>query len=639
MVLLLWLCVSPGPAALGQGTAPAVKTRLNRSEIYQGESVRYSAEILNVETPRDPDLSRLGAFDVQFLGRSQNSSSFTLMINGRRVTEGSSGVIFNYLLTPREAGDLAVPSPVFEVDGQALSGETHSLKVIRPEKQDLVLFHMNVEREGKYPLQPFTVSLLIFVKKLPAPYQDQDPLAYLQRPLELRVPWAEAPEGLLTADLSDWLTPLRSRGRGREPPFGFGINDLTFQTNSLFGRAQSAVFDLGGRPARPEDVAGILNLQGKSDGYFVYRLRREFIPERAGRFPFGAVSVKGSVITDVKETSPITEAIFDVGGGAVVEVKDAPEEDRPASYAGAFGSDFRLEAQVAPRRARVGDPLTVTLTLKGLGNLAQAGPPPLREDELFTSQFKVEKPTIDQDSSRAIFTFSIRPLSDEVTEVPAVAYSYFDLERSRYVTIHSDPMAIEVDRIESLSTGDIVRGDLNNRRSGQFTRAEGLFGNITDPTEVRDDGVNLRLLAGYLAGLFGLSCAVALLVSRRRRLHGDPIRVRRRQAARRARERMAAALASLRAGNGEDAAEAFRSTFGGLVADAVGIPEAGLTAREMDEHLERLEIEPELREQLLRLLEACDGLRYGGGGSAPEEESGRLLEQLITELRLKGRLK
>ncbi|MFH0946746.1 MAG: BatD family protein [Planctomycetota bacterium] len=636
-MLLVWLCASPGLAA--QGSAPAVETRLNRSQIYQGESVRYSAEIQNVESPRDPDLSRFNAFDVQFLGRSQNSSSFTLMINGRRVSEGSSGVIFNYLLTPKEPGDLIVPSPVFEVDGKPLTGETHSLKVIRPKKQDLVLFHMRVERQGEYPLQPFTVNLLIFVKKLPAPYDSQDPLAYLQLPLELRVPWTDVPEGLLSEDLSDWLSPLRARGRGREAPYGFGINDLTFQTNSLFGRARSAVFDLGGRPARTEDVAGFSELEGKSDGYFVYQLRREFTPDRAGRFPFGAVSVKGAVITGVQETNPITEDVFDVGGGAVVEVKDAPEEDRPASYAGAFGSDFRLEARVAPRRARVGDPLTVTLTLTGKGNLAQAGPPPLREDEQVTSLFKVEKPTADQDSSRAIFTFSIRPLTDEVTEVPAVPYSYFDLERSRYVTIHSEPMAIEVDRIENLSTGDIVRGDLNGRWGGEFTRAEGLFGNITDPTEVRDDGVSLRLLAGYLAGLFALCGACALVVSRRRRLHGDPIRVRRRQAARRARERMAGALASLREGGGFEAAEAFRSTFGGLVADAVGIPEAGLTAREMDEHLERMQIGAELREQVARLLAECDGLRYGGGGSAPEEKSGRLLEQLITELQKKGRLK
>lgn len=630
----------PSPALAAQSGAASLKTRLERSQIYQGESVRYSVEVENVENPPAPDLSRFSQFDVELLGRSQNSSSFTVMINGRQVTQGSQGVIFNYLLTPREAGDLIIPEPTLQVDGTRLTGPSQRLHVIRPEKQDLVHFHLKVERNGRYPLQPFVVRLLIFVRKLPEPYSGEDPLAYLSQPPELYVPWADVQDGLQAEDLSSWLSPLRARGRGRSAAYGFGINDLTFQTNSLFGRARSAVFDLGGRPAAAADVEGVPELAGRAGEYFVYELRRRFVPERPGRFHFGAVSIKGSVITGVNGTTPVTREIFDVGGAGVVAVEDAPEADRPASYQGAFGTRFALAVAVAPRRARVGDPLTVTLTLTGQGNLAQAGPPDLKGDPTFTDLFRVEQPTVDQDASRAIYTFSVRPLSFEVAEFPAVPYSYFDLQKERYVTIHSDPVRIEVDRIESLGQGDIIQGDRSDRAPGSFTRAEGTFGNITDPTEVRQDTVDLRALLAYLGSLLSIHVLLVLWVRRRRRLFGDPVRIRRRRAVPRARERMDRALAFLAAGDGAAAAEAFESSLGGLVADAAGIPEGGLTAREVSDRLRQLCVEDQLRERASGLLETCEGLRYGGDvETLPADEPGRLLEDLIGALRRGGRLR
>jgi hypothetical protein len=131
-----------------------------------------------------------------------------------------------------------------------------------------------------------------------------------------------------------------------------------------------------------------------------------------------------------------------------------------------------------------------------------------------------------------------------------------------------------------------------------------------------------------------------LWVRRRRRLFGDPVRIRRRQAVPRARERMDRALAFLAAGDGAAAAEAFESSLGGLVADAAGIPEGGLTAREIGDRLRQFCVEDQLRERAFGLLRKCEGLRYGGDvETLPADEPGRLLEDLIGALRLGGRLR
>lgn len=611
---------------------PALETWLERSRIYQGESVRYTVEVKNVDQPGEPDLSAFSQFEIESRGQSRNNSSFTLTINGQQVTNVNSGVVFSYILTPRLAGNLIVPAPTLEVGGELLSGETRRLSVIEPQQQDLVLFRLDVERTGKYPLQPFTVRLRIFVRKLPKPYDAQDPLGVLENPLQLTIPWADTPEGLSADSLSDWLSPRRSRSRRGYAPYGFSINDLTFQTNSLFGRSRIALFDLGGKAATEADVKDVPELAGRQDEYFVYNLSRRFVPERPGSYRLAATAVKGGVVVEVRGSRPVVREIFDVGGSAVVEVVDAPEEGRPDSYSGAFGRGFRLAAEVAPRRARVGDPLTVTLTLSGQGNLAQAGAPDLAATGAVTSAFRVEAPTIDRSGGSPAFTYSVRPLSAEVAEFPPVAFSYFDLERERYVTIHTEPVPLEVEEIQSLGVGDITRSDPGGGSSREFTRAEGMFGNVTDPGRVRDESLDARWLGAYLGFLAIAFAACVLLLGRRRRRQSDPLLLRRRSAVRRARERLARA-------SGADQGEQVRDALCGLIADACGVPEAGLTARDASDLLTGQGVADPLVEQVRTTLENLDDQRYGGGATASIEGAGALLEDLIRALGRSGALR
>ena len=84
-----------------------------------------------------------------------------------------------------------------------------------------------------------------------------------------------------------------------------------------------------------------------------------------------------------------------------------------------------------------------------------------------------------------------------------------------------------------------------------------------------------------------------------------------------------------------------RAALAGLVADVAGIPEAGLTWREAVEQLKALDVDDETADRVGRLIETCDGLRYGGSDKeAPLREDARSVVDKLTEsFRSKGLLR
>jgi hypothetical protein len=80
----------------------------------------------------------------------------------------------------------------------------------------------------------------------------------------------------------------------------------------------------------------------------------------------------------------------------------------------------------------------------------------------------------------------------------------------------------------------------------------------------------------------------------------------------------------------------------GLVADAAGIPEAGLTSDDVRIQLGRLGVEQPLSDRLRAWCEACDAARYGATSDAAGEldrQAETVLEQLIGNLKAKKLLR
>jgi len=276
--------------------------------------------------------------------------------------------------------------------------------------------------------------------------------------------------------------------------------------------------------------------------------------------------------------------------------------------------DFVAEAQVSPRVVHVGDPMTLTLRVKGRGSLEDMGPPPLAG---FEDSFKVYEATAAMEEGERVFTWSIRPAHAAVKEVPSIALAYFDFARERYVTLETEPIPIEVEEASRLDTDEIAARRLPDGADLE-ARTEGLFADITDAREVRDESVPVDNYLYFLVALAGLYIGMSLGIARRRKLRAEPALVRRRGAVARARERLA-----------EDPV----TIFAGLVADLQDIPEAGLTATEVARRLRELGVGEELGARVDSHLLDAEGRRYGAGGSADTGDTARLLDEVVEALR------
>ena len=630
--LVLPLVLLAAARALAAQDQPEVLVELDRNRIYEGESVHYRVILNHVQNPAPPKLADFDDFDVSPRGeRSLNSRSVTI-INGRMTAIVRYGRAYDYMLTPRRTGTLRIPPPVAEVDGKLLKGQARTLLVVAPGQQDVAILEIFSNHDSVYPMQPFAITLNVAVKELPAPASNRNPLAVQPKPPTLSIPWVDDDQlanGLVPAvGWQRWIGLLQSRGRA-----GFGINNLGNRSVfSLFDN-RTTTFLPPHRPTRRKDRSGA------EAGYWEFTIEREFTASRVGTFRFGPVTLKGTFATHLGAGERLAgEDIFAVGQPVVVTVKDVPLAGRPDSYIGAVGH-FKVAAELAPTQVKVGDPMTLTLTVRGAGTLQNATAPDLNSVAEVAEQFKVYDATAETRDGAKCFTYSLRPLRVETAAFPSLAVSYFDVEQEKYTTLHTKAIPIQVSPAEQLRDTEIASAAAPAAADRAIeVRTEGLFANIADLSALADQSVRPERWALGLTGLAGLYAAIVLATHQLRRLGNNQQRTRRRRAAARARQRLGDALAEVDAGRLRDAADHLRAALVGLVADIAGAPEAGLTSTDARQQLAALGVGEPLTNRLGQLLEACDGARYGASDGALQglgDEAQALLADLLKALRRK----
>ena len=607
---------------------PRLTVELGKTQIYEGESVLYLVTLENAERPAPPKLTGFDDFQVQELG----AQSSVQIINGLR----TSYVSYRYALTPVRSGVLRVPAPVAEVDGASVKGRELTLEVIAPEAQDLALPTLTSDRDWVYPTQVFTVTLAVAVKALPGEFAARDPVSVQSEPPQLEIPFIDEnqlPDGVKAAvDWQHWLTPFQSRTRG-----GFALEGVTRASPfSILDREAVLV-----RPS-PQEIKRP-DAEGKETSYWEYRFARQFVAGKVGSYAFGPVKLRGVFVKgSTSEKGLSGRNIYAIARPVTVEVRDVPLEGRPASYVGAVGT-FQLTAELLPAKARVGDPMTLTLAVAGTGTLADTYAPDLALVPEIAASFKIHEATQETVGQARRFTYTIRPQTQKVTEFPAVPVSYFDVNTGRYVTLHSRPIPIEVSAAEQLSADDIVAAPRSgsDRRQAVQTSSEGIFANVIDASQIRNQAVRPGRWLLALLGLAGLYALVAVASVQIQRHGADTAGRRRRTAVSRARRCVAEAAEAFRRGAAREGADHVQDAVAGLVADVTSVPQAGLTPGDIRQQLISLGTAETLVDRVDRLLAKCDAARYGTSDAAGnlEREADSLVNQLITSLKAQKRFR
>ena len=137
---------------------------------------------------------------------------------------------------------------------------------------------------------------------------------------------------------------------------------------------------------------------------------------------------------------------------SALKVLPLPEENKPADFSGAVGQ-FDLDVSLGPAQVNVGDPVTVKMDLGGQGNIKAVQPPAFTKVE----NFKVYDPQIKEENGSKKLEQVLIPESEQVTEVPAVRFSYFDPTLQKYQTLTKGPFPVTV-RKPKTDTGLTVVG-------------------------------------------------------------------------------------------------------------------------------------------------------------------------------------
>ncbi len=130
-----------------------------------------------------------------------------------------------------------------------------------------------------------------------------------------------------------------------------------------------------------------------------------------------------------------------------ITVKHLPKEGELAGFTGGIGSFVVEPPRLSTNLVRAGEPVSLTITIRGDGNLTRLNPPRLDR----APGWQVFPPLSDNPGSlqmalrgSAIFTYTLVPLSERTQATPAMPFCFFDLKRRAYVDATIPPVAIRV---------------------------------------------------------------------------------------------------------------------------------------------------------------------------------------------------
>lgn len=423
--------LAPGLAILGvlalagvahAQDAPVAQWSLGRNtQPYAGVPFQLDlvVEGFDAEPPPVPPKVELPGAKVTPLGVTPNTSTSIQIINGRRIDSVTVTWVMRYRVVIEKPGRATVPSVTVRQGKQQATAQGGAINVEAiPEAPD-----MKVSLE--LPARPVYVGELVPVS-----------LQWLFRRQPAQDPTFSAP--ILGLDALTVTVPPPADPRKAIPITG-GQKDLAL--------------------AYTVDTATV-------DGVEYNRLTSTFFatPRSVGKIEIPATTVLAPLPVgrpDFFGQAP--SRMFRASDVArTLEVRALPETGRPATFAGAVGEQFAIEVRTSRSVVKLGEPVELDIQVKSnqrletlaLGRLDGEGRLP---KDKFTVPAEAPTGELSEDGTTKTFKV-VAQVTGPATEVPALAFSYFDPAKEAYQTIHSEPIALSVGGSSVVGAGDVVGG-------------------------------------------------------------------------------------------------------------------------------------------------------------------------------------
>jgi tetratricopeptide (TPR) repeat protein len=397
--------VIAAPAAHAQGAQGRYQLG---SKAFVGAPFVLAIVVDGLEEQPAPKLPSLTVPGLEIIeGDADFRGGFNLTVNGRRVQGGGGTWVLTYRVTAEKAGLFNLPAVDVTQGATTVPIRGGNLEVIDLPTTNDMRFAVTLPQRPVYVGETFPIELEWLLRKNPQDQQFGVPLLNMDSTLSVQVPTPANPRQVL-----EFATDKGQQKASRKI-----VRSATATYDRFRFLLQVTARKVGAIAIPPAQV--------------VARLQTG-----VGRDAFGFPTARSALYraSDVART---------------LEVRALPETGKPPSFAGAVGSSYSIAARASRSVVQRGEPLELEITVKSDQRLDTVNLPPLDgpgglPKAKFAAPADAPVGELSDDGKQKTWKVSVQVTAADTTEIPGLAFAYFDPAKASYQTIHSEPIALSV---------------------------------------------------------------------------------------------------------------------------------------------------------------------------------------------------
>ena len=526
------------------------------------------------------DFSWTPSEEFQLLWGPQSGKSSSVQIVNGKMTK-SVQTTYTYVLRADSAGKYIIPSATAKVKKTEISSRPVQIEVVAGQRQ----------------------------QSQPQTSQSQQPQARNQ-------------QGVRTGDIFLVLSTDRTNVVVGEP---------IIATLKLYQRVNIAGFEGVTFPSFngfwSQELEAPTNIEFARESYEgqIYNgaLLRKFvlIPQQAGAMTIDPAELVCLVNIRVSSgTGSIFDGFFDDYRTVRQKVASKPLKvnvsalpaGAPASFAGGVG-DFNISARLTKDVLKTHEAGSLVVTVAGKGNVSLleapkvAFPPDMEVYDTKTSD-RIDKGGL---SGSKTYEFPFIPRSHGEFVIEPIKYTYYDVNRKKYVTLQTEPLTLTVEKGSETEAGPVIVSGVT-RKDVKNLASDIRFINVKKPDLKAKgsffvDSTAFCLISVLLLVLAAACWFIFRKIAARR---ADVAGTKNRKATKMALKRLRLAGTFLKQNLYTAFYEELHKALLGFISDKLNMPSAELSRERIAEALSERGVDKSLTDTFISILDACEFARY-----------------------------
>lgn len=552
--------------------------------VVNGDQFRLTFTV-NSHSVKDFRASSAKGFDV-LMGPSRQQSSSTQIINGK--VSRSQSITYTYILMAVEEGTFNIPAASIEVEGKKIFSNALTIKVLPADKSAAGANSGN-SQSGSSQVSSSSGRI------------SGDDLFITTTASKTKVYEQEAV--LLTYKVYTTLDLRQLIGKMSDQQ-GFYVQEVELPQQKTFS---------------------LEHYKGRNYNTLVYR-QYVLFPQRTGKIEIPSVTFEGLVAQRMEISGDPFDAFFNGGGYTEVKKKIvAPKvvlnveslPTKPENYSGGVGN-FKISSTISTQELKTNDAVTIKVTIKGTGNMKLISTPEVK----FPQDFEVYDPKVTDNyeltanglsGTKTIEYLAIPRHAGNFT-IPAVKFSYFDLNSKSYKTLQTEDYHLNVGKGEGGESGQVI-SDFTSKERVKVIGKDIRFIKMGD-TKLSQKGYYLygttTYILWYLIPAF-LFILFVIIYRKQAMENANIAKMKTKKANKVATKRMKLAGKLLSQNKKNEFYDEVLKALWGYISDKLSIPVSQLSKDNIESELARYGVSEELTKDFINALNECEFARYAPG--------------------------